>query len=103
MARQDERDLEEHWRLLYVGLTRAEERLVIAGLQTKANGGVRPEKSWHPPVEGALVSLGAQPNEDASWGEVLRYRGPVSGGAVKPKPPSTALPGPLVPAWAKKT
>ena len=30
-AEEKARDLEEHWRLLYVGLTRASERLVIAG------------------------------------------------------------------------
>ena len=29
-------DREEHWRLLYVGLTRAEERLVIAGVKPQA-------------------------------------------------------------------
>jgi len=102
IAGQEVRDLEEHWRLLYVGLTRAEERLIIAGLRPKVNAGV-PENSWHLRVERALVSLGAQPHGDASWGEVLRYRGTVSAGAVKPKPPSTALPGPLVPAWAKTT
>jgi ATP-dependent helicase/nuclease subunit A len=101
IADEEARDLEEHWRLLYVGLTRAEERLVIAGLQPKVNGGIRPENSWHLRVERALVSLGAQPSDDASWGEVLRYQGSVPAGSVKPKPPPTALPGPLVPAWAK--
>ena len=61
IAAEEVRDLEEHWRLLYVGLTRAEERLVIAGLQPKVNGGVRPENSWHLRVERALVSLGRNP------------------------------------------
>jgi ATP-dependent helicase/nuclease subunit A len=101
IAHEEVRDLEEHWRLLYVGLTRAEERLVIAGLEPKVNGGIRPENSWHLRVERALVSLGGQQSEDANWGEILRYRGSVSAGSVKPKPPSTALPGPQVPAWAK--
>jgi ATP-dependent helicase/nuclease subunit A len=101
IAREEVRDLEEHWRLLYVGLTRAEERLVIAGLQPKVNGGVRPENSWHLRVERALVSPGAQPDDDAGWGEVLRYRGSVPAGSVKPKPPATSFPGPQVPAWAK--
>ena len=97
IAREEVRDLEEHWRLLYVGLTRAEERLVIAGLQPKVNGGVRPENSWHLRVERALVSLGAQQGEDG----VLRYQGSVPAGSVKPKPSPTALSGPQVPAWAK--
>ena len=97
IAREEVRDLEEHWRLLYVGLTRAEERLVIAGLQPKVNGGVRPENSWHLRVERALVSLGVQQGED----EVLRYQGSIPAGSVKPKPSPTALPGSQVPAWAK--
>jgi ATP-dependent helicase/nuclease subunit A len=47
IAEEEARDLEEHWRLLYVGLTRAEERLVIAGLQPKTKDGIRPENCWH--------------------------------------------------------
>ena len=36
IARQDRRDREEHWRLLYVALTRAEERLYIGGSRPAA-------------------------------------------------------------------
>ncbi len=82
---EEVRDLEEHWRLLYVGLTRAEERLVIAGLQPKTKDGVRPENCWHTRVERALVSLGAQPEADPAWGEILRYKGNVPAGPVKAK------------------
>ncbi len=32
---EEARDLEEHWRLLYVALTRASERLVVAGVEPK--------------------------------------------------------------------
>ena len=35
MAQKEAADLEEHWRLLYVALTRASERLVIAGDRAK--------------------------------------------------------------------
>lgn len=101
IAEEEARDLEEHWRLLYVGLTRAEERLVIAGLQPKTKDGVRPPNCWHTSVERALVSLGAQPELDFDWGQVLRYRGTVSPGAIKPKPAPLALPRPPVPEWAK--
>ena len=97
---QETRDLEEHWRLLYVGLTRAEERLVIAGLQPKTKDGIRPPNCWHISVERALVSLGAQPEADADWGEILRYRGMISPTAIKPKPAPLALPAPTIPAWA---
>ena len=100
IARQEELDLQEHWRLLYVALTRAEERLVIAGIEPKTNGGARPENSWHLRVERALVSLGAHAEEDPDWGQALRYRGSVAAGPVKPKPSPAVLPGPSVPQWA---
>ena len=79
---QETLDLQEHWRLLYVALTRAEERLVIAGLQPKTKGGVPSENSWHSRVERALLSLGAERVEDGDWGELVRYRGTVAAAAV---------------------
>lgn len=94
-------ELEEHWRLLYVGLTRAEERLVIAGLQPKTKGGARPENCWHARVERALLMLGAEALEDAHWGDLLRYRGSVAPSVVKPKPASSQLALPSVPDWAR--
>ncbi len=84
-------DLQEHWRLLYVGLTRAEERLVIAGLKPKTKDGVLPENCWHRSVERALVSLGASQVEDPDWGTVLRYRGAVEPAAIRAKPQPRAL------------
>ena len=98
---QEVLDLQEHWRLLYVALTRAEERLVIAGLQPKTKGGVPSENSWHSRVERALSSLGAERVEDGDWGQVLRYRGAVNAGAVKPKAVSRVLPNPVIPGWAR--
>jgi ATP-dependent helicase/nuclease subunit A len=100
IADEEALDLEEHWRLLYVALTRAEERLVIAGLLPKTNGGARPEDCWHTRVERVLVALGAERAEDESWGEMLRYRGTVLEQAVKPKPAPRLIPGPAVPEWA---
>src|SRR3569623_3717963 len=60
---EEKRDLEEHWRLLYVALTRAADRLVVAGVapKPKKDGSeARPENCWHVAVERALLSLGAQ-------------------------------------------
>ncbi|MEA3540525.1 MAG: double-strand break repair helicase AddA [Pseudomonadota bacterium] len=66
---------EEHWRLLYVALTRAEEKLVVAGsLGPRAKGEVKPE-SWFAAVEGAMVSLGAEWEADPLWGAARRWRG----------------------------
>ncbi|WP_311269774.1 double-strand break repair helicase AddA [Sphingobium sp. WCS2017Hpa-17] len=66
---------EEHWRLLYVALTRAEERLIVAGsLGPRAKGEVKSE-SWYGAVEGAMVSLGAEWEADPLWGQARRWHG----------------------------
>ncbi|EQA97605.1 double-strand break repair helicase AddA [Sphingobium baderi] len=68
-------DREEHWRLLYVALTRAEERLVVAGsLGPRAKGEVKPE-SWFGAVENALISLEAEWQADPLWGARRSWRG----------------------------
>jgi ATP-dependent helicase/nuclease subunit A len=55
----DRREREEHWRLLYVALTRAEEHLFIGGAlkrkQQKEGLGV---DCWHARVEAAMLSMG---------------------------------------------
>ena len=101
IERDEGQDLQEHWRLLYVALTRAEERLVIAGLQPKAKDGMRPANCWHTRVERALTALGAERTEDTTWGEILRYRGTAVPGAVKPKAAPRIIPAPAIPDWAR--
>ncbi len=61
------RDLEEHYRLLYVALTRAEERLIIAGSIGKQK--MVPPLSWHATVGRALSALGAAADDEG----VFRY------------------------------
>ena len=53
------RDLEEHWRLLYVALTRAADRLIIAGAMPRRLA----DDCWHVRVERALAGLGAVKDE----------------------------------------
>jgi ATP-dependent helicase/nuclease subunit A len=101
IAVEEARDLEEHWRLLYVGLTRAEERLVVAGLEPKTKNRALSENSWHTRVERALLSLGADPVEDPTWGTVVRYQGSVAESAVKPKAAPLSLVKPPIPDWAR--
>jgi ATP-dependent helicase/nuclease subunit A len=91
-------DLEEHWRLLYVAMTRAAERLVVAGVKPR---GERSEDCWHTRVERALTALGAQWQDDATGHEVLRYRGSIIGSAVKPKAARRDIALPEVPGWAQ--
>ncbi|HYD13837.1 MAG TPA: double-strand break repair helicase AddA [Allosphingosinicella sp.] len=73
VERQDRLDREEHWRLLYVALTRAEERLYIGGaLGTRDRNGP-PEASWYAAVEKALAGLGAAWAEAPLWDRALRF------------------------------
>lgn len=101
IERDRQLDLEEHWRLLYVGLTRAVERLVIAGIRPKVKNGALPENCWQRRVEQALRSIGAEEIEEEHWGQVLRYRGTVPRGAVKAKAPPMQLASPAIPEWAR--
>ncbi len=67
------REGREHWRLLYVAMTRAAERLVIAGsLGPRANGVIPPD-SWHAAVAEAMASLEAVEHDDNLWGKRLDY------------------------------
>ena len=92
------RELEEHLRLLYVGMTRASERLVVAGIEP---GRGMPENSWHNRVASALASLGAVAEADDRWEIVTRYSGNVPAKAVRPRRASTLLGPPQVPDWAR--
>jgi len=92
IADQKARDLEEHWRLFYVALTRAAERLIVAGL--KPNTKTLAENSWHARTAAALDRLGAEQD-----GEVLRYRGAADAAAAEPPRPRTAPPPVALPAW----
>src|SRR3569833_1906631 len=88
---EEKRDLEEHWRLLYVALTRAADRLVVAGVapKPKKDGSeARPEICWHVAVERALVSLGAE-CEQGGWGSALVYGAAAGAGHEKPRRPAT--------------
>jgi ATP-dependent helicase/nuclease subunit A len=98
VAAEQARDLEEHWRLLYVGMTRASERLVVAGIEPTR--GI-PENSWHKRVEQALTSLGSVPEPEPRWIAAWRYRGHVAVKAVKPKASRVELGPPAIPDWVR--
>lgn len=91
IAEQNERDLQEHWRLLYVALTRAADRLIVSGLLPKSKK--LPAKCWYLAVDAGMEALGAEIRD------VDRvYR---SGGVVVPIAPKqrTELAPPVLPAW----
>lgn len=81
-ARRAER--EEHWRLLYVAMTRAEEALFIAGAKgqkRRKTGGELPEDSWYAKLE-PLFSEDWR--DDALWGGIRQIGAPPPFGAVGP-------------------
>jgi ATP-dependent helicase/nuclease subunit A len=85
------RDLEEHWRLLYVALTRAKERLVVAGVLPSR--GIKPD-SWHARLQAAMEGRGV------AWeGEVLRYTGPGERRPARQAAAKESSPSPELPAW----
>jgi ATP-dependent helicase/nuclease subunit A len=94
------RERQEHWRLLYVALTRAQEYLVIGGALGVRARGVAPASSWYQAVETAMAGLGCEPEEDPLWGSARHYRGTVAPGS-----PAAAARAPRVaprlaePAW----
>jgi ATP-dependent helicase/nuclease subunit A len=117
MDREEERDLQEHWRLLYVALTRAADRLIVAGMspkEKKDGSDPRPENCWHRAVQQGLLAAGATPVDDKGrvslvYGESkpvrvkpakdLRNRAvEIPSWAKSPAPPEARPPRPLAPS-----
>ena len=97
------RERQEHWRLLYVALTRAREHLVIGGALGARARGTPPPSSWYSAVELAMRGLGCDWEPDGLWGEACHYLGgavPVRGH----KPARAPRPAPLLtePAWLRR-
>lgn len=74
--------MQEHWRLLYVAMTRAEEALFITGSlgPREAKKAVAPEDSWYARL---LPLFEGEPIEDDIWGARHEW------GALAPLPPAT--------------
>lgn len=98
---QEMRERQEHRRLLYVAMTRAEERLIMGGALSGIYKGSAPLNSWYSVLENAMRTLDRSWEECSRWGRVMRYEGvdgamsskgvetkltPQSGVLVKPTP-----------------
>ncbi len=59
-------DMAEHWRLLYVAMTRAEERLYMVGAQS-GRGDAIPVGSWYAKMQDTFAQLGEEPVADDIW------------------------------------
>lgn len=105
-AQAEARGLQEHRRLLYVAMTRAAERLIIAGWETgkRAN----PEQSWHHLVRAGLTGRAEVIDTDfsayaAGWtGACLRLERGSVGPATVERPDAAAPPRPDLPGWARR-
>ena len=60
IERDEALDRAEHWRLLYVALTRSQERLVVSGIRKRGEAA----RTWHHVVQQALEKIGAVRQED---------------------------------------
>ncbi len=104
VVREDAAELEERRRLLYVALTRARDRLYVAGwLSRRAAGADREaddqEPSWHELVRRALLQQEDVERIERADGEALRLRRGVA--TVAALADRVAAPVPVaLPAWA---
>ena len=97
VAKEEAREREEHWRLLYVALTRAEERLVVAGALSPRMRGEAPAESWYAAVDRALGGMEVPWVDDDHWGAVRHHE---TGTARPAAPQRRRRPhAPALPAW----
>jgi ATP-dependent helicase/nuclease subunit A len=94
-ADHEERMMGEHWRLLYVAMTRARDRLIVCGTQHGTSKAGETEESWRFAVQEGLRKLGAAPIE-TPCGEGLRL-GQSATADVRVIPEAQRAP---LPAWA---
>jgi ATP-dependent helicase/nuclease subunit A len=99
IERRDASDREEHWRLLYVALTRAEERLYVGGALGSRDRGVPAEASWYHAVQGALAALGAEWAASPLWDREIRHGTPEIAARAARRP---AARKPLLPGWLRQ-
>ncbi len=101
-ARWEALELQEHWRLLYVALTRAEERLIVTGaLGSRAKGEV-PEQSWFQMVDRALRVMEAGTADVEGWGVAKRWLGPEGLPSLQPDKKTAvtkSAPAGALPSW----
>ena len=95
-AAHEQRMLGEHWRLLYVAMTRARDRLIVCGAQYGNAKAGEAEHCWRMAVQEALQRIGATPCE-TPFGEGLRLGAPLIADAQVER----ARDATVLPAWAK--
>jgi ATP-dependent helicase/nuclease subunit A len=100
----DEAGLQEHWRLMYVAMTRAEDMLFIGGALPSARGDKPvpvPDASWYALIDRAMdKNFPLEEVPDTVWGSRRTHQG----GAGAPVPDGDGagarVPDMALPAWA---
>ncbi|MBK5265728.1 MAG: double-strand break repair helicase AddA [Alphaproteobacteria bacterium] len=97
-------EMQEHWRLLYVALTRAEEKLVIGGSLGPRADGVPPEQSWYAKIDRAMDRLGVEREESVRWNAQRIYRGDTifPPKKIEASDVASAEPAQNLPVWLKQ-
>ncbi|HEX8839935.1 MAG TPA: 3'-5' exonuclease, partial [Sphingomicrobium sp.] len=98
---EEKRGLEEHFRLLYVALTRAADWLIVSGVRPKERkdgADPRPANCWHRIVEQAMAGVAASPGQD----HVALHYGIVGLAPPKRIRNKVELPPAVIPAWATR-
>ncbi len=95
----DASELEEHWRLLYVAMTRAERMLFVAGALPASEE--MPDLCWYGAIEPVLAGIGGEWQASGDhWQRSLSYtvagREPRGTEPAMPPPPD-----PAIPDWAR--
>ncbi len=90
------RRMEEYNRLLYVALTRAEDRLVVCGWQP---GRSLNDASWYSLVKRGFETLPAEREAFGAWGELWRMSTPQTADAAKQKALTAGDVASPLPAW----
>jgi ATP-dependent helicase/nuclease subunit A len=99
VERRDRLEREEHWRLLYVAMTRAEERLFVGGALSAADRNGPPAASWYRAIETSLTGLGAEWVEDGLWGRSLGFGDDLRPGRAAERAPERAVD---IPDWLRR-
>ena len=92
---------DEYRRLLYVAMTRAADRLIVAGIQPGNRKGVRPQ-CWHDLIDKGLAASGLQEKIiDTDDGPIKRYTRPEDGVHATGVAASTACTSLALPSWLR--
>lgn len=95
-------EIEEHWRLLYVAMTRAEELLVVAGVTRKEDRSL-PELCWHAAVDGVMEGMGlGWQDAGPRWGQKRVHAANTKAWVRQREKPAMVTSAVAIPEWATK-